>query len=102
MVSNRHTEKQSFVEDIADALCAVNDNDKEGIRYKLDTSYLMDDYDRLPEDLTLLDPKGYQDLRYRKARQMRGVLKHGDEKEKENAPSAQESEEKDLLIKVKS
>ena len=94
MLSNNHTEERSFVEDIADALCAVNDNDAH--RFKLDTFSLMGELDSLPDDLKFLDPKGYQDLRYRKARQMRGVLKHGNKKitENENAAPAQESGEK--------
>ena len=98
MITNEHTEKRSFVEDIADALCAVNDNDVKGVSFRLDSAGLMGDLESLPEDLSRLDPKGYQELRYRKARQMRGVLKKGDEekeKEKENAVSAQETEEKE-------
>ena len=97
MISNNHTDKRSFVEDIADALCAVNDNDVKGVSFRLDSAGLMGDLESLPEDLSRLDPKGYQDLRYRKARQMRGVLKKGDEEKEnnKNAASAQETEEKE-------
>ncbi len=94
MIANQHTDRRSFVEDIADVLCIVNDNDTRGVSFRLDTAGLMGDGEALPEDLSRLDPKDYQEIRYRKSRQLRGVLKKRDE-EQENAAPTQEIGEKE-------
>lgn len=97
MIANQDTDKRSFVEDMADVLCIVNDNDTRGIRFQFDAAGLMGEYDALPDNLMHLDPYDYQEIRFRKSRQLRGVLKHSDkkQKERENATSAQESGEKE-------
>ena len=87
MIANQHTDRRSFVEDMADVLCIVNDNDTRGVSFRLDKAGLMGDGEDLPEDLSRLDPKDYQEIRYRKSRQLRGVLKKSDEEEKNAAPT---------------
>ena len=95
MLSKRDISERSFVEDIADVLCVLNDNDKRDFRFKLSPEALVEIDGELPEDLRTLNPKDYSDIRFRKARQLKGVLKKGDKEEQENAPPAQESGEKE-------
>lgn len=71
MKSGNITEERAFVEDMADALCLLNDNDI----YKLSvspTSFIEDSNGE--RSLTLYDPKGYGELRKRKARQLKGII----------------------------
>ena len=97
MLFKKDVTKQSFVMDMADALCVLNDNDMKGSMRLFIPNYELftDDNGEVLEDLTSFDPKDYQDLRYRKARQLKGILKKGDTEEQENAPSAQDTEEKE-------
>ena len=95
MISKQYTDKQSFIEDIADVLCVINDNDTRRKCIQLDVSSLLDENGALPDDLTLFDPREYQDIRYRKGRQLKGML-HTGIYDDENATPSQENGEKEV------
>ena len=84
IMKQRSIEPRPFIEDIADALCVLNDNNKVTpcITYKNEDG----------DEILSFTPKDYDEIRKRKARQLRGVI--GNEENNENAVSAQESEEK--------
>ncbi len=67
MIANESTEERTFEEDLADALCYLNDND-----FKVQ----------------------YMDIRKRKARQLRGILPKGEPQEKLNCDRSTISPEK--------
>ena len=97
MLSKKDVSQRSFVEDMADALCILNDNDMKASKGLFVPNYevIIGEDGEVLTDLTWFDPKDYQNLRYRKARQLKGILKKGDKEEQETAASAQETGEKE-------
>ena len=84
MFLNNTTDEQSFVEDISDVLCIFNDNDAYRYEFKLDFSKLIPDMQNHPRDLAAFNPFGYRQLRARRGRQIRGVLKKRNNDNKQN------------------
>lgn len=74
MLVNRTTEDRSFVEDMADVLCVLNDNDLQADSFILNADALLDENGELRKDLKCLDPHRYAENRMRRARQLRGIL----------------------------
>ena len=95
MISKNDTEKKSFVEDMADVISILNDNDvfSGGMSLKYDVR--RDKDGNVIDDLSRYDPVDYQEIRYRKGRQLRGILKKDNKENNDNATSAQESGEKE-------
>ena len=86
MLKNNDISSKPFVEDMADVLCVVNDND---IRYRFEVDEIALSH-HIDEDGSPnfygLDPRGYADIRKRKGRQLRGILK---KQNKNNSPSVE-------------
>lgn len=80
MLKNESLKDKSFVEDIADALCVLNDNDT------CSPVVVVPD-----ENGEIHDPKDYFEIRTRKARQLRGIIR----KQKEEARLGAETERKE-------
>lgn len=78
MLVNRSTEDRSFVEDMADVLCVLNDNDMRADSFIFNSEALLDENGALRSDLKCLDPRRYAENRQRKARQLRGILRRED------------------------
>ena len=95
MISKNDTEKKAFVEDMADVISILNDNDvfSGGMSLKYDVR--RDKEGNVIDDLSRYDPVDYQEIRYRKGRQLRGILKKDNKENNDNATSAQESGEKE-------
>jgi hypothetical protein len=95
MISKKDTEKKAFVEDMADIISILNDNDVYTGGISLSYEAITDEDGNIIGDLSRYDPRDYQEIRYRKARQLRGILKKDNKENNENEASAQESEEEE-------
>ena len=88
MLKNNCTDAKSFIEDMADVLCVLNDNDTHPrFRIEVDEAVLLN---HIGEDSNIawseIDPKDYAEIRQRKARQMRGIL---EKQNKNNSPTVE-------------
>jgi hypothetical protein len=63
ILKKQNIDESSFVEDMSDALCVLNDNDMPPIKVMVD------------ENGEIVEPHDYQEVRKRKARQMRGLVR---------------------------
>ena len=93
MLSNNDLSQRSFVEDMADVLCVLNDNDMERPRFLPNYEIMVGEDGEILTDLKNYDPSEYQEIRFRKSRQLKGVLKRSKSKNKDVA-SEVTSEEK--------
>ncbi len=67
ILNNRGLTKSTFLEDVSDALCALNDNDFYGFACNPETG-----------EAPALEPKFYQDLKIRKYRQQKNIIQRED------------------------
>ena len=76
MLKNNDVSNKSFVEDMADALCDINDNDVVPL-FVLNEEKLSAYVDKDGNvDLASLNPRDYSEIRERKSRQLRGILEN--------------------------
>ena len=91
MLNRKSVEDRSFVEDMADVLCILNDNDVQS--FVINQEALLDENGEQLADLRKLDPKRYSENRRRRARQLKGVLRKSEESiEEESDPGADTGE----------
>ena len=85
----------SFIEDMTDVLCVLNDNDV--VPKFVPNDYIIDSMvdENGMLDLYKFDPKEYSEIRMRKARQLRGILQKGIKENKNEDTSEEEAEEKE-------
>ena len=75
----------------------MNDNDLSGPRFVPNYEIIVGEDGDVLTDLSSFDPREYQEIRYRKARQLKGILKRSGDNEKiKDAASAQDTEEKEV------
>ena len=76
MLKNNDVSNKSFVEDMADALCVLNDNDvvPHFVLNEEKLSAYVDEDGNV--DLSALNPRDYSEVRDRKSRQLRGILEN--------------------------
>ena len=86
MLIKNSTKSQYFVKDMSDVLCSLNDNDVQS--FVINPEIFVDENGEYREDLTEeqiesiladLNPRDYAEIRYRKGRQLRGILKKQEE-----------------------
>ena len=75
MLNRSSIEDHSFVEDMADVLSTLNDNDMKAFVINPE---IFEQADKLP-DLKQFDPKRYAETRQRRARQLKGIIKNNEE-----------------------
>ena len=92
ILSQESTKERSFIEDLSDILCTINDNDAKRLGTFINLELLHGENGDLREDLNSYDPKDYRMIRERKARQLRGIVGSG--KTKENIPEEPSGEKK--------
>ena len=90
IISKNDIEPRTFVEDLSDVLCILNDNDAKHLGSLLNHEILHDENGELRSDLEDYDPSDYRMIRERKARQLRGIVKKGKEKQKNSEASSEE------------
>ena len=72
ILKKNSVEDRSFVEDMADVLCMLNDNDIQA--FVVNQDVLVDENGELVTDLRKLNPKRYSENRRRRARQLKGII----------------------------
>lgn len=80
MLKRSDIKVKSFEEDIADALCVINDND---IVPYIKSPIFAD---------KRIQPYGYWDISYRKSRQLRGIIKNEDENKTDGGITAEKED----------
>ena len=96
MLKNNDVENRSFIEDMTDVLCVLNDNDV--VPKFVPNDYIIESMvdENGTLDLYKFDPKEYSEIRMRKARQLRGILHKGNvEQKNKNENTSEEAEEKE-------
>ncbi len=95
MLKNNSIEPRSFVEDMSDALCTLNDNDI--VRFVPNYEFFCNEEGEFL-GFDKFDPKGYEEIRTRKARQLRGIIKQNEkQKENESVPDTDNREKEDKI-----
>ena len=74
-ILNRNSvEDRSFVEDMADVLCTLNDNDVQA--FVINSNAFINERGEMIGDLKRYDPKDYPVIRRRRSRQMKSIIKN--------------------------
>ena len=72
-ILNRNSvDDRSFVEDMADVLCSLNDNDVQA--FVLNQNAFMNENGEIISDFKRFDPSRYSEIRRRRARQLKGII----------------------------
>ena len=74
-ILNRNSvDDRSFVEDMADVLCSLNDNDVQA--FVINSNAFINERGEMIADLRRYDPKDYPIIRRRRSRQMKSIIKN--------------------------
>ena len=74
MLNRNSVEDRSFVEDMADVLCTLNDNDVQA--FVINSNAFINERGEMIADLKRYDPKDYPVIRRRRSRQMKSIIKN--------------------------